>query len=227
MSLLNLNAKYYTNTPVYKNSLANLGSLNSYGYSDCNNLFNLYNTLYANKATATNTNYTIKNNRIRNYSSKSPIRLSGNMGKDIVSTAKQYIGYNENDNSYKLFTQGRNEAWCADFVTYTVKEAYKSNGKSAPSGFGSSSVEGLRQWGQANNCYLDTTAYTNKSDTIASNVKPGDVVIFKNGISHTGVVSKVNKDGSFQTIEGNTSNQVAYRNYSAHDSKISGFVQLA
>ncbi len=188
--------------------------MSSYGSTG---LFNLYNTLYAPQISNKNTI----------YRTNTSYRLSGNMGKDIVSNAKQYIGFNEADNSYKLFTQGRNEAWCADFVTHVVKEAYKKNGKSIPSGFGSSSVEGLRQWGKNNNCYLDTTNTSNKSSVIANSVKPGDVVIFKNGISHTGVVAEVNSDGTFKTIEGNTSDKVAYRNYSANDSKISGFVQLA
>lgn len=192
----------------------------SSSYGKSTGLFNLYNTLYAPKISNKNTSYT-------NYRKNTSYRLSGNMGKDIVSTAKQYIGFNERDSSYKLFTQGRNEAWCADFVTHVVKEAYKENGKSIPSGFGSSSVEGLRQWGKNNNCYLDTTNTSNKSSIIASSVKPGDVVIFKNGISHTGVVTEVNSDGTFKTIEGNTSDKVAYRNYTANDSKISGFVQLA
>ncbi|CCY63952.1 cHAP domain-containing protein [Clostridium sp. CAG:967] len=215
MSLLKFNLNTGNTNYLYSfNSKTGSGGLSSYGSTG---LFNLYNTLYAPQISNKNTI----------YRTNTSYRLSGNMGKDIVSNAKQYIGFNEADNSYKLFTQGRNEAWCADFVTHVVKEAYKKNGKSIPSGFGSSSVEGLRQWGKNNNCYLDTTNTSNKSSVIANSVKPGDVVIFKNGISHTGVVAEVNSDGTFKTIEGNTSDKVAYRNYSANDSKISGFVQLA
>lgn len=215
MSLLKFNLNTGNTNYLYSfNSKTGSRGLSSYGSTG---LFNLYNTLYAPQISNKNTI----------YRTNTSYRLSGNMGKDIVSNAKQYIGFNEADNSYKLFTQGRNEAWCADFVTHVVKEAYKKNGKSIPSGFGSSSVEGLRQWGKNNNCYLDTTNTSNKSSVIANSVKPGDVVIFKNGISHTGVVAEVNSDGTFKTIEGNTSDKVAYRNYSANDSKISGFVQLA
>lgn len=215
MSLLKFNLNTGNTNYLYSfNSKTGSGGLSSYGSTG---LFNLYNTLYAPQISNKNTI----------YRTNTSYRLSGNMGKDIVSNAKQYIGFNEADNSYKLFTQGRNEAWCADFVTHVVKEAYKKNGKSIPSGFGSSSVEGLRQWGKNNNCYLDTTNTSNKSSVIANSVKPGDVVIFKNGISHTGVVAEVNSDGTFKTIEGNTSDKVAYRNYSANDSKISVFVQLA
>ena len=74
-------------------------------------------------------------------------------------------------------------------------------------------------------CYPDNKS--NKGDVIAENIKPGDVVIFKNGISHTGIVESVNSDGSFTTIEGNTSDKVATRHYAANDSRVSGFVQLA
>lgn len=175
---------------------------------------------------------TLPEKKSQSYYSKpalynNPVRITGNIGSDIVSSAKQYLGFNENDNSYKLFTQGRSEAWCADFVSYTVKEAYRKNGKKVPPGFGSSSVSGLRQWGINNNCYFSLDSKTGKNTAIAQYIKPGDVVIFKNGVSHTGIVTKVNSDGSFQTIEGNTSDKVAYRNYSANDRKISGFVQLA
>ena len=113
-----------------------------------NSIMQLYNTLFY-KTSASTTNksrYNISSNKI------SSARMSGNMGTDIVSTAKQYLGFKESDSSFKLFTGGANHAWCADFVTYVVKEAYKDNGKKAPSGFGSSSVEGLRQWGK-NNTY--------------------------------------------------------------------------
>ena len=188
--------------------------------SGSNSIMQLYNQLYGKTSSAGNYNFS-------NSYKNSSVRMTGNMGNDIVSTAKQYLGFKESDGSYKLFTNGRKEAWCADFVTHVVKEAYRENGKQIPSGFGSASVETLRQWGQNNNCYLKTENSSDKSSLIAQNVKAGDVVIFKNGISHTGIVTKVNSDGSFQTIEGNTSNKVAYRNYSANNSKISGFIQIA
>ena len=76
------------------------------------------------------------------------------LGSNIVTAAKKYLGYNEANGSYKLFTNGRTEAWCADFSTYVTKEAFKASGKAVPKGFGSASVEGLRQWGIKNNCYL-------------------------------------------------------------------------
>lgn len=155
---------------------------------------------------------------IENSGNKNQYKVSlssGNLGKDIVATAKQYIGYNEKDGSYKLFTNGRKEAWCADFATYVTKEALRANGKSIPSGFGSSSVAGLKSWGQKNGRYVTNVAQA----------KPGDIVIFN--WSHTGIVKNILADGTVVTIEGNTSNKVAERKYSPRSGKINGFVQVA
>ncbi len=219
MSLLNVNKTINTNINTFSFGSLTSGYTNNvypYNFSAGTSLFNF-------DKSYTNSYKSFGNYFIRDTKS---IRLSGNMGNDIVATAQKYIGYNESDGSFKKFTGGKNHAWCGDFVTYTVREAFSKNGKYLPSDFGSSSVSGLRSWGQQNNCYLNVNG-KNKAREIANKVKPGDVVIFKNGTSHTGIVSKVNSDGSFETIEGNTSNKVAYRKYSGNNSKISGFVQIA
>ena len=61
--------------------------------------------------------------------------------------------------------------------------------------------------------------------------KPGDVMIQKeNGASHTGIVEKVDSDGTVHTIEGNASNmvrRVTYRPGSVGYNKISGFVRMS
>ncbi len=159
---------------------------------------------------------------------KKVVRWGSNLGSNIVSAAKKYLGYNEKNGSYKLFTNGRTEAWCADFATYVTKEAYKGSGKAVPKGFGSPSVEGLRQWGIKNNCYLKTAGTSNKTSVIKNNVKAGDLIIFKEkGRSHVGVVESIGSDGKIYTIEGNTSDKVARRSYAANNSTISGFVQMA
>lgn len=155
-------------------------------------------------------------------------RWGSNLGSNIVTAAKKYLGYNEANGSYKLFTNGRTEAWCADFSTYVTKEAFKASGKAVPKGFGSASVEGLRQWGIKNNCYLKTAGLSNKTGLIKNNVKPGDLIVFKEqGRSHVGVVESIGADGKIHTIEGNTSDKVARRSYAANNSTISGFVQMA
>ena len=65
-----------------------------------------------------------------------------------------------------------------------------------------SSVNGLREWGEKNGCYRKVPS-SGKASYIAQNIKPGDIMIEKNGgKSHTGIVTKVNSDGSFETVEG-------------------------
>ena len=48
----------------------------------------------------------------------------------------------------------------------------------------------------------------------------------KTGKSHTGIVKKVNADGSFETVEGNCSNSVTTRTYAANSPTLSGFISL-
>ena len=146
-------------------------------------------------------------------------RVVSDSGSAIVDTAMKYLGYNESNGSYLKFTNGDEIAWCAAFVTYVVKETL---GADTPSGFGSNAVSGLRDWGKANGRYISRSQW--------SQVKPGDIMIQKsNGASHTGIVTKVDPDGTIHTIEGNTSNMVAERTYKPGSSgynKISGFVLM-
>lgn len=148
-------------------------------------------------------------------------------GNTIVSIAQSFVGkLNESDGSYLQVTGGRAEPWCADFVTYVVTKACEQTGKSL-NGFGSPAVRTLAAWGQSNNCYIDVVGSSNRAQTIVNNVQPGDVMIQQsNGASHTGIVTKVYADGSFDTIEGNTSDQCLPRHYSANDAKLSGFVKI-
>lgn len=155
-------------------------------------------------------------------------RLPSNLGSGIVATAKKYLGYNEKNGSYKLFTGGKIHAWCADFSTFVVKEAFRVAGKILPSGFGSSSVSGLMSWAKSKGCFLQTSGISNKSSVIKNKVKAGDLIIFKNGgRSHVGIVEGITSDGKIKTVEGNTSNKVACRTYSVNDKTITGFAQIA
>ncbi len=156
------------------------------------------------------------------------VRWCSNVGSNIISAAKKYLGYNEKDGSYKKFTGGKNHAWCADFSSYVVKEAFRMAGKAIPSGFGSSSVNGLLAWAKQKGCFLKTAGISNKAGVIKNNVKAGDLVIFKEGgRSHVGIVESIDANGTIHTIEGNTSNKVARRTYAANNRTITGFAQIA
>lgn len=172
--------------------------------------------------------YSVSSAPVSNFGSLTTVKRSatGNLQRDLVNNSLAWVGKVNNDAAgNRLFSpSGKSQAWCADFVTYNTRQTF---GNKLPSSFGSSSVSGLRDWGKSNNCYLDVTAASNKSQYIAQNVKPGYIMIEKRGgKSHTGIVTKVHSDGSFETVEGNTSNKVGKRKYSANSSTLSGFISL-
>ena len=166
-----------------------------------------FGNLWNNFSTATSNFY----NSARQIVSSTATKIS-NFASKIVEKAKSYLGYNEKDGSYKKFTNGRAEAWCADFATYVARES----GANIPH---FSSVSQILNWGRKNNKF-STTA------------KVGDIIIFKgnnkNGkqVSHTGIVTKI-ENGKVYTIEGNTSDKVGERSYALNDSKITGYVTIA
>lgn len=106
-----------------------------------------------------------------------------------------------------------NAAWCASFVSW----CYKGNDV-----FGyQASVSGIQMAAQRQNLYAEKGTYT---------PKPGDVMIQKNGASHTGIVESVDPDGTIHTIEGNASNsvrRVTYKPGSKGYNKISGWVKMS
>ena len=147
----------------------------------------------------------------------------------LVSNFEKYIGCKEGDKTYKKFSSS--PEWCADFVSYVVKETYKEKGLPIPKNFGSHRVEKIKQWGIKNNKYLSTVGKENKAQFIAQNIKPGNLMILReNNASHIGIVTKVNKDGSFETIEGNVTykgvDSVVRQKYNANYADLSGFVRL-
>ena len=159
------------------------------------------------------------------------LKADSKFAKSIVDNAENYIGYNEKDGSFRKFSNSTE--WCADFVTYVVKEAYQKSGRTLPAGFGSWRCENLKQWAISNNKFLQTAGKEDKASVIAQQVKPGDILILReNGASHTGIVKTINKStGEFTTIEGNVTNKngidsVVRNNYNPNDPEISGFIQL-
>lgn len=132
--------------------------------------------------------------------------ISG-FGDKMIATARRYLGYNEKNGSYKLFTNGRTEAWCADFVSYVARQCGIKN-------FNFPSVSGIWNWGVKNGKFSKTPT-------------KGSAIIFKGaGSSHTGIVTKV-ENGRVYTIEGNTSDKVAERSYALNDKRITGYVAIA
>ena len=152
-------------------------------------------------------------------------KSSTSLQLNLADKAKSYLGrVNSDAEGNRLFSNGVNQPWCADFVSHVTKETF---GSRLPSSFKNfSSVSSLRQWGRNNGCYSEVPT-SGKADFIAQNVKVGDIMIEKDGgKSHTGIVTKVNSDGSFETVEGNCGNKVATQHYTADSPTLSGFISL-
>ena len=74
-------------------------------------------------------------------------------------------------------------------------------------------------------CKYSLRFYKKKGQFHTSSPKPGDQIFFGTSlddVSHTGIVEKVTAS-KVHTIEGNTSNQVARRNYALSNSRILGY----
>lgn len=132
--------------------------------------------------------------------------------------SQEGISEARNPDVVRGYSKGRWQAWCADFVS----TAFEKNGGS-PWGH-QSSVQGILDWGRKNQGHFISAADARANP---SRIKPGDVVIWKQGgRSHTGIVTAVNGDGTFSTIEGNTSDKVAQRQGNRlNSSQLTGFVR--
>lgn len=139
-------------------------------------------------------------------------------GAEAVAWAESQLGVSESRNpgTVRGYSNGAWQAWCADFVS-------KSFEKTGGSPFGhQSSVQGILNWGRQNDRFISA------ADAVRdpSSLQIGDIATWKqNGRSHVGLVTGVNDDGTFNTIEGNTSDQVARRQHSFYDRGLTGFVR--
>lgn len=106
------------------------------------------------------------------------------------------LGTNYADGSYKKYTNGRNEPWCADFVRWVYEQANGVAPWVDKKGF---MPADLAKWGRDNNLYVEGNN--------RNGMNPGDIVIFgdpgKDKPAHTGIITAVEPDGTVHTIEGN------------------------
>lgn len=134
------------------------------------------------------------------------------MAKDIVDVAVAEIGYKETGNNSTKYGKwyGMNgAAWCHMFVSWCADQAGVSTSiipKTA------STTAGM-EWFKKKGLFRYKGKYTPKR---------GDIVYFKTGRSHVGIVEKVSGN-TLHTIEGNTSDKVARRTYPLSNSTITGY----
>lgn len=110
--------------------------------------------------------------------------------------------------SYMGFTS--RVEWCASFVSWAANECGFIESGEFPK---SASVSSYMEFFQQKGLYQQKGAYTPKE---------GDLIIFKNGMSHIGIVQYV-EGNQVVTIEGNTSDMVHTRSYPLDYYGISGY----
>lgn len=139
-------------------------------------------------------------------------------GESAVAWAESQLGVSEANNpgTVRGYSNGNWQAWCADFVS-------KSFEKTGGSPFGhQSSVAGILSWGKANDRFTSAAQAAKNPGSL----QIGDIATWKaDGKSHVGLVTGVNKNGTFTTIEGNTSDKVGRRTHAFSERGLTGFVR--
>lgn len=99
-----------------------------------------------------------------------------------------------NHTKYGAWYRTNGVAWCAQFVSYV----FAHSGNQLPS------IDGTK--GKGFQYVPDGINYARAHGQLHNTPHKGDIFLRKDG-QHTGIVSKVNSDGTFQTIEGNAGPQ--------------------
>lgn len=148
----------------------------------------------------------------------------------IVNTAAAEVGQKEWSPRVMQYTQNYKEPWCADFVSWVyLKAGYPFNSGAGP---GRSSWRITLAWKQVagypnlRDYMIKRNAYRTRQSGYVPG--PGDIIIFGDTASHTGIVEQVSKLPNksrpwVYTIEGNVSDTVGRRAYSLDDSSIHGY----
>ncbi|HEX8102512.1 MAG TPA: CHAP domain-containing protein [Solirubrobacteraceae bacterium] len=138
-----------------------------------------------------------------------------NLVRNEVGQAEQPPGSNDSPRiaQYRQATAGSGVGpWCAYFVSWAAREAGVPVGAQ---GEGHGSVDGLYAWAQQ----------AGKAIPAGPGVtpQPGDLIVWD---EHIGIVESVGADGSVQTIEGNSSDQVTRRDHGVGGDGAVGYVRL-
>lgn len=132
--------------------------------------------------------------------------------RDIIDVAIGEIGYKQqgkNKTKYGAWFGLNGAKWCHMFVSWCANQA----GVSVTIVPKTASTDWGMKWFQDKGLFRYKGQYTPKR---------GDIVYFKTGRSHVGIVEKVSGN-TLHTVEGNTSSRVARRTYSLSDATITGY----
>ena len=131
-----------------------------------------------------------------------------------VGVAEQPPGSNDSPRiaEYRTATAGSGVGpWCAYFVSWAAAQAGAPVGEQ---GQGMGATIAIEEWGKR----------TGRSLPAGSTPQPGDLIVWGN--RHIGIVESVGADGSINTIEGNSSDQVARRKYGPDGGGATSYVRL-
>ncbi len=131
---------------------------------------------------------------------------------DLIDVASKEIGYKESgDNKTKFgaFTGTNGMAWCHAFVSWCANKAK----------IGTNIVPKTASTTVGMNWYKNKGRFGYKGKYTP---KRNDLIYFKTGASHVGIVEKVS-GGMVYTIEGNSSNKVQRKSYSLNYKTITGY----
>lgn len=139
----------------------------------------------------------------------SPVTPNISNSSNVVQRALSQLG-TIGGNAY-----GEAGRWCAAFASWAF------GGKSSPWG-DLHAVADIKAWAEKHGLY--------QSGSSTKNVSAGDLVVWQketcNGKSHVGIVKCVRSDGSIETVEGNSGNQVKTKVYAA-GTRFDGFVKAS
>jgi len=155
--------------------------------------------------------------------SMTPAAPAGTAGQAIVNLVSKEVGVAEqppgsNDSpriaQFRQATAGSGVGpWCAYFASWAAREAGVPLGDNGQ-GFGR--VDDVYAWAQKAGKAIPNTGGDVKP-------QPGDLIVWD---EHIGVVESVGTDGTINTIEGNSSDQVSKRSYPPGSRPAIGYVHL-
>lgn len=159
-----------------------------------------------------------------------------------MADSANYIEINENNRlAYYYMSENRQEAWCADTVTTLLRGIPGFDSAVLDEIGNTRSVPYFKKWAEKKQIYNDVSGLKSESraNFVNSSVKAGDLVLYK-GASHIGIVVEIYPNGytdpatgreyppgSFKTVEGNTSDKLAYTIYRPNSGLVGGFIDMS
>ncbi len=210
----------------YQNNLYN----NCFNYNPVNYTFNpgFLSPNYSNA----NSNANYSNNIFRSVSQNNNIQLTESipvkrdgLGGVVSSTAKSYVGKVNNDaEGNRLFSGGKCQAWCQDFVSSILRKTTKNLPKLMTT---TSSPVAFKDKAKEIGCYKSVPT-ANRTEWASKNIHKGDVLVKKgSGKSglHVAIVDRV-ENGKIYATSGNSSNAVKNSTYDIRKGDIYGVVDI-